>query len=183
MARSSRLRYDRPMQPDEDPTLEYDAWHWHTEGVFPEDQPPEQGYVHIGVFVAWLVQHDMLDPDWVARSGLTEAVAAVRERSQSPCWLRDRTDGRLSAEMLTVEGQGFTGAYYAPEYGYARDWRRAFGRRADRYAVPDGWQTYDWIAPVIEGRYRGWIEAGRPELMPMPRLLSALLRLARRRDR
>jgi hypothetical protein len=174
------------MQPEEpsveEPSvIEYDLWRWHTEGAFPKDQPPEQGYVHIGAFVTWLALHDMLDPGWVARSGARRAVAAIRKRSESPCALRDVTDGRLASDMLTAEGQGFTGAYYAPEYGYARDWRRVFGRRADRYATPDEWETYDRIEALIDLRHRQWIEAGRPELMPLPRALSLLLRLARSR--
>ena len=40
---------------------------------------------------------------------------------------------------------------------------------------------YDFIAPRIDRRYRQWVGAGRPELMPMPRLLSLLMRLARTR--
>jgi hypothetical protein len=168
------------MQPDEDAVLEYDRWTWHTEGAFPKDQPPGQGYVHIGVFVAWLVERDMLDPDWVAKSGLETAVSSIRERGDTPCALRDMTEGRLTGECH-AEG-GFT-ERTAPEYGYPTDWRRAFGRRADRYAVPDSWATYDWIAPRIDRRHREWVGAGRPELMPMPRLLAALMRLARPRIR
>ena len=170
--------------PGEEPSaIEYDVWQWHTEGTYPKDQPPEMGYVHIGMFVAWLVDLDMLDPDWMTNSGATQAVQAIRDRRGTPCGIRDVSEGRLASDMLTVEGRGFTGAYYAPEYGYARDWRRVFGRRADRYAVPDEWDTYDRIGPVIERRYREWIAADRPELMPLPRLLSALLRLARSRTR
>jgi hypothetical protein len=169
------------MQPDDDQVLEYDLWSWHTEGAFPKDQPPEQGYVHIGIFVAWLVDHDMLDPGWSAKAGADQAVAAIRGRAGSPCALRDLTAGRFAGEMLTPEGRGFTGAYYAPEYGYPRDWRRAFGRRADRYDVADTWATYDWIEPLVDRRYREWVDAGRPELMPLPRLLSLLMSIARRR--
>jgi hypothetical protein len=165
------------MEPEEPSVIEYDLWRWHTEGVFPKDQPPEHGYVHIGMFVVWLIDLDMLDPDWMSKSGVKSAVEAIRERRETPCALRDVTEGRLASDMLTAEGQGFAGAYYAPEYGYARDWHRVFGREADRYAVPDGWQTYDRIGPLIERRYREWIAAGRPEFMPMPRLLNALLRL------
>ena len=169
-------------EPIPDPDV-LDDWRWHVEGQFPEGRAPEQGYVHIGVFVAWLIEHDMLDPEWAARSGLEAAIESIRGRSDSPCALRDRTEGRLTGEMLTAEGKGFAGAYYAPEYGYAADWHRAFGRRADRYAVPDSWATHDWIAPRIDRRYREWVEAGRPELMPMPRLLSALMKLVRPRAR
>ena len=169
------------MQSEEPSVIEYDAWRWHTEGAFPKDQPPEQGYVHIGVFLTWLIDHDMLDPDWVEASGVKRAVAAIRDRQETACALRDMTDGRLTSEMLNVEGQGFTGAYYAPEYGYPRDWRRVFGRQADRYAVPDEWATYDRIEPLIEYRWGQWVAAGRPELMPMPGLIGGLLKFLRPR--
>jgi hypothetical protein len=91
------------------------------------------------------------------------------------------TDGRLASDMLTEEGAGFAGAYYAPEYGYARDWRKVFGRHADRYEIPDDWDTYDRIEPLVELRYQQWIDAGRPELMPLTGALSFLLRFFRPR--
>jgi hypothetical protein len=171
------------MQSEETPVIEYDLWRWHTEGAFPKDTPPELGYVHIGVFVAWLALHDMLDPDWVSKAGLAGVVDAMHARREEPCGLRDATDGRLASDMLTADGQGFAGAYYAPEYGYARDWRKTFGRAADRYAVPDGWETYDHIAPVIDFRYQQWTAAGKPDLMPLSRPLSFLLSLFRPRAR
>jgi hypothetical protein len=163
--------------------MEYDVWRWHTEGKFPDDQPPEQGYVHIGVFIAWLASHDMLDEDWIARSGVARAVAALRDRSDGICALRDMTDGRLASDMLTAEGQAFTSAYYAPEYGYPSDWRRVFGRAANHYAVPEGWETYDRMEPLVELRYHQWVDAGSPELMPLPRLLDLFYRLVRRGER
>jgi hypothetical protein len=49
--------------------------------------------------------------------------------------------------------------------------------------VPDDWETYDRIGPMIERRHREWAAAGRPELMPLPRLLSALLAFTRSRGR
>jgi hypothetical protein len=163
--------------------LEYDVWSWHTQGKFPADQPAEQGYVHMGIFIAWLVFHDMLDTDWVAGAGVEDAVTAIHNRRGSVTALRDVTDGRLASDMLTGEGAAFTGAYYAPEYGYARDWRRVFGRGADRYEVPGDWDTYDRLEPLVELRYQQWIEAGRPELMPLTGPLSVLLRFFRPRIR
>jgi hypothetical protein len=165
---------------EESPTGEYDVWSWHTEGQFPTDQPPEHGYVHIGMYLVWLIDVGMLDSDWATRAGVGAVVERIRQRSVDPCALRDKTDGRLSADMLTDEGDAFTAAYYAPEYGYTSDWNRAFGRLASRYAVPDDWASYDRIGPVIEHRFDEWVKAGRPDLMPMPRLLGALLRLATR---
>jgi hypothetical protein len=163
--------------------IEYDLWKWHTEGDFPKDQPPEQGYVHIGMFLVWLIDVGMLDPEWTDSRGIGPAVAAIAAREGSACGLRDLTHGRLASDMLTAEGRAFSGAYYAPEYGYVRDWNHVFGRPAARYAVPGDWATYERIGPMIEQRHHEWVAAGRPELMPMPRLLNALLRLARSRAR
>ena len=171
------------MQPEESPVTEYDLWQWHIEGAFPKDQLPEQGYVHIGIYLAWLIHHDMVDQGWVARAGVGRAVAAIAARDETPCALRDLTDGRLASDMLTNDGAQFTAAYYAPEYGYPRDWRWILGRRADRYDVPDGWETYDRIAPLIERRHAAWVARGRPELMPMPSLLPNWLTFWRSKDR
>jgi hypothetical protein len=171
------------MQSEEPSITEYDLWRWHTDGAFPKDQLPERGYVHIGVYLAWLINHDMLDPEWVARSGVTPAVAAIAARDEKPCALRDSTGGRLASDMLTADGAQFTAAYYAPEYGYPRDWRWILGRRADRYDVPDEWETYDRIAPLIDRRYAAWVAAGRPELMPMPSLLPSWLTFWRSKAR
>jgi hypothetical protein len=155
--------------------LEYDDWHWHTEGAFPPDREPEAGYVHIAAFMAWLADHDMLDRQWMAAADVNGAALAIAARSGPISAFRDATGGRFSSEMLTPEGQAFTGAYYAPEYGYARDWRRVFGRRADVYDVPDEWQSYDRVAPLIERRYAEWKAAGRPDLMPLPSILQRFL--------
>jgi hypothetical protein len=151
--------------------MEYDDWKLHVQGDFPKDQLPEQGYVHIGLYVAWLIQRDLMDPEWIARSGVRRVAEAIRQRRETACALRDMTAGRLASDMLSADGAAFTGAYYAPEYGYPRDYRRLFGRRADRYDVPDDWETYDRLAPLLDRRYAEWIAAGKPELMPLPSLI------------
>jgi hypothetical protein len=153
----------------------YDDWRWHTDGAFPAGRSPTQGYVHIGVFVAWLVRHGMADRERIAQLGGAADITGLMDHDGLPTSLRESTGGRLSADLLTAEGRGFTSAYYAPEYGYPRDWQRTFGRRADRYDVPDSWESYDRVAPTIDKRYSEWVQNGRPELMPLPGLLTGLL--------
>ncbi len=161
--------------------IEFDRWNWHTEGKFPTDRMPEQGYVHIGIYLVWLIRQDMLDPGWVASSGVSRAIAAINDGSECVTALRDMTDGALTSEMLSADGLAFTSAYYAPEYGYPRDWRHVFGGKADRYDVPDDWETYERIAPLIDRRHAEWIAAGRPELLPMPSLVPGWLAFWRAR--
>jgi len=160
-----------------------DDWRWHVEGQFPEGRAPEQGYVHIGAFVAWCLMHGLLSAEWAVDAGAADLITEVAERRASPCALLDASAGRLEKRMLAAEGWAFARAYYGPEYGYTSDWSRTFGRRADRYEVPGDWATLDRIAPVIDHRHASWIRGGRPELMPMPGLLGMLLRLVDRRRR
>jgi hypothetical protein len=157
----------------------FDDWRWHVEGQFPTDQAPEQAYVHIGLFVAWLACRGLLDPGWVERAGLLDRTIALAERRSEPCALLEGTQGRLTRPMLSPEGAAFASAYYAPQYGYPSDWRRVFGRPADRYDVPGDWETYDRVAAVVDGRYAAWIKAGRPELMPLPGVLGTVARFLR----
>jgi len=159
----------------------YDDWRWHVDGAFPAGRAPSQGYVHIGIFVAWLVRHGMLDEARAAGGEARPAIDAIADRRAAPTSLREPTEGRLAAEMLTTEGRAFTSAYYAPEYGYPRDWQRIFGRRADAYAVADSWETYDLVEPTLDERYAEWVSKGRPELMPLPGVFVG--RLARWLDR
>jgi len=93
------------MQSDEDPTLEYDLWRWCNGRQVSKDQPPEHGYVHIGMFVAWLVNNAMLDEKWIAGSDLAVAVAAIRDRTGLPSALREGTDGRLGARCSQSRGR------------------------------------------------------------------------------
>ena len=162
-------------------TATLDDWRWHVEGQFPAGQAPEQGYVHIGVFTAWLIGRGLLDAGWVAEAGLVTQVIDLAQRRVAPCALLEPTSGRLVRAMLGADGAAFSGAYYAPQYGYPSDWRHVFGRAADRYDVPGDWTTFDRIAPVIDGRYNNWTRGGRPELMPLPGPLGLVSRLLRPR--
>jgi hypothetical protein len=169
----------RPDEEFERQEATLDDWRWHVEGAFPAGRAPEQGYAHIGLFVAWLAGHGLLDPDWVERAGLLDRTIALVERRADPCSLLDGTEGRLTREMLGAEGAAFAGAYYAPQYGYPSDWRQVFGRAADTYDIIGDWSAYDRIAPVVDGRFAAWAKAGRPELMPLPGVLGALSRILR----
>jgi hypothetical protein len=169
----------RPEEGSGEAETTLDDWRWHVEGSFPAGRAPEQGYVHIGLFVAWLAGHGLLDPDWVERAGLLDRTIALAERRAEPCSLLEGTNGRLTRDMLCPDGAAFAAAYFAPQYAYPSDWRRVFGRAADTYDVPGDWAAYERIAPVIDGRHEAWERAGRPELMPLPGLLGALSRILR----
>jgi hypothetical protein len=48
---------------------------------------------------------------------------------------------------------------------------------------PDGWETYDRIAPLIDRRHAEWVSAGKPELPPVPSLIPGWLAFWRTKPR
>jgi hypothetical protein len=143
------------MPSDFSPT-KYDDWDWHTGGEFPADRDPDQAFVHIGMYLTWIIRHDMLDSSLVAAQTLRD----VKNGRVLGTELRDDVDGQLVSDMLSADGQAFTDGYYASHY--LADWDQTFGDTAGDYSVPDTWATYGAIEPVIDQAYAGWVAAGRP---------------------
>jgi len=80
-------------------------WRWHTEGVFPKDQAARarlRAHRHVPHLA---VDLDMVDPDWIARSGVEDAVEAIRGRRETPCAMRDTTEGDWPATCSRTEGR------------------------------------------------------------------------------
>ena len=158
-----------------------DDWQWHRDGRFPKGADPVQAYIHIAVFTAWLSRRELIDRAALPNDASRAALDELEGDAGSIIALLAPTDGRLLISFMTPEGRGFASAYYAPEYGYARDWQHTFGRRADVYAVPGNWETYRQLEPILDHRYEEWVAAGRPELTRLPGLTGRLARLLDRR--
>lgn len=109
----------------------------------PEAGSFERAAVPLGIYVAWLANHALLD------HGLCDAHADVltrlryREITGSEL-LVSVCGGSLGSEHLTDEGRAFTEQYYP---GYLDDFRREFGD--DVYGVHDDWDHYDRMAPRL----------------------------------
>lgn len=140
----------------------YDKAKWHHGGTFPTGRPPSQAYVHIGMYLTWLILRDLVDESFFGRTWLgRDRLAPVKARKRTACFLQGWVDHTLADNMLTDEGAAFSDDYYGATPGYLDDWTAQFGESADDYSVPDSWETYDRIAPVLEDRYRSWLGAGR----------------------
>jgi hypothetical protein len=141
----------------------YDRGKWHYDGVFPAGQPASQAYVHIGMYLTWLVLRGLVDETFFGRTWLgRDRLGPVKSRKRTACFLRRWLDEALADNMLTDEGAAFSDHYYAGSRGYLRDWEAEFGAAANDYSVPDTWATFDRISPILDGRYRAWVDAGRP---------------------
>ena len=136
------------------PTM-YDRLKWHVEAeTFPPSIAPEQGFVHIGMYLTWIVLRDLYDPEGLPRKAIDE----IKARHVTGCSLQKRLGGNLGRERFSLEGAMFTDSYYRGEGGYLDDYADVFGAAADNYSVPDSWETYSRIEPLISRRFAEWKE-------------------------
>ena len=136
----------------------YDDWGWHTGGVYPADQPDVNGFTHIGMYLVWIIKHDLQDPELLGHDIVDGVLAGTTTAND----LADVIDGKLVAEEMSPEGIAFSNWYYTDDAGYLSDWADAFSDRP-AYTVADTPATYAAIERVIDRRYAEWVKAGRPE--------------------
>ncbi|HEX4796831.1 MAG TPA: hypothetical protein VH370_23770 [Humisphaera sp.] len=128
----------------------YDKAKWHSDGDFPKGLPYENGGTHVGMFLAWVINHGMAGPDLTdeAASDLEE----VRQRRLTGrTVLFNHLDGVLSDEDLNDEGNAFAKHYYQKYQGeYDALIRR---KLKTAYHASDDWATYDMVAAMIDRAY------------------------------
>jgi hypothetical protein len=152
----------------ERPTRVYDEWKWHFRGAFPAGTPARQAYVHIGMYLTWIILRDLENESFfteLERLVGRSLLQPIRDRRRLATSLREVTDGVLASDMLSPAGQSFTEAYYDSDpSGYLRDWGDVFGDAADSYAVPDDWDSFASIETVIDAHFASWSAANRADV-------------------
>lgn len=138
-------------------TEKYDDASWHYGGDFPEGLPEEQAYVHSGLFLGWAIEAGLVSDDFLRET--EEEVAAFRARKiTGPQLFESAWDGKLFVEMLTEEGNAFAREYF--DYargGYLADYEQTLGEDLPSlYHVPDTWESYNKLKPVLEERFAEW---------------------------
>jgi len=132
----------------------------------PAELPRKAAATPIGTFLAWCVErglasawHEAVHP---------AAFQSLRERQLTGRdYLLQFLDGRLTDEHLGPAGRRFAEAYYLTR-AYVADYEEALcGGLPSRYDAPDGWESVDALAPVLDARFEVW-RAHLPEPEPGP---------------
>ena len=134
----------------------YDKAKWHYGGDYPADFPISQAFVHTGMFLAWIVDHDLYSPEFAEE--FAQEIAAVKTRTMSGAQLLEAADGVFADDMLSEEGNAFTRDYFDFEHGaYLSDYQETLGANLPSlYHVQDTWENYDKLRAVIDRRYADW---------------------------
>ncbi|MFC8921102.1 hypothetical protein [Cellulosimicrobium sp. NPDC057127] len=157
-------------------TTTFDDATWHSsEDGYPTDLGPEAAATHVGVFLAWAVLSGHASAS--LERDAADGVAALRERATTGGrFVLDACDGRLDADALDDDAAAFAAAYYTggddedEEAGlYLEDYVDAVspgeGDPTDVYRVPDTWDTYELVGPLVDSRFAQWQDEGRPAVL------------------
>ncbi len=134
----------------------YDKAKWHYDASsYPHDLPQHQAFVHTGMFLAWIVEHNLCGEEL---ADMEEQLAAVKNRTMTGADLFEVCDGVFADDMLNDVGNAFTRDYFDFERGqYLVDYEATLADHLPSlYHVADTWENYDKFKPVIDRRYGEW---------------------------
>jgi hypothetical protein len=136
--------------------LVYDKAKYHYDGNFPDDLEPEQGFVHTGMFLGWIIDHDLYS-DWFGPE-MRGYISAFKSRDMTGAKVFEACDGVLVDDMLTDEGNAFARDYFDFERGkYLADYSELLTKGLpSMYHVADTWPNYEKLKKRIDQRYRDW---------------------------
>jgi hypothetical protein len=133
--------------------VSYDRIDWHLDSAVEAGQPEEQAFTHIGLYLAWLIRHDLHDPGMFPR----DHIDALKSGDMTGSDLADDIDGKLVADVMSGEGRAFSDARYEAYLGeYA-----ALFDDVPEYGVVDGPDAYQRVEPVLDRLYAEWVDGGR----------------------
>jgi hypothetical protein len=138
--------------------VSYDRLDWHIDSALEAGQPEERAFAHIGLYLAWLIRHDLHDPRFLP----DDHVGAVKRGEMTGSDLVDDIDGKLIGDLMSHEGRSFSDARYEH---YVGDYAKVFGD-VPEYGVDDGPEAYEKVERLLDRIYADWVAGGRQTRAP-----------------
>jgi hypothetical protein len=128
-----------------------------------DDLENEASATHIGMFMAWMILHEMVSDRH--REEDADAIAKVKAREMTGAqFVIDALDCKLLDDDFSDLGNAFAASYY--ETDYYRDYMEAMGvdnETADDFCrVADTWANFAKIARVLDLRFDAFKKARTP---------------------
>lgn len=120
----------------------------------PRYLPNENGATHIGIFLAWVINNNLVGELHVRES--PQALEDVKNRKiTGRDFLINECDAKFWEDELNLEGLDFTESYYLEEY--FNDYTELLaGDLPTTYHVEDTWANYDNMSSLIDRRFVEW---------------------------
>ncbi|WP_306352553.1 hypothetical protein [Flavobacterium sp. '19STA2R22 D10 B1'] len=138
--------------------MTYDKIDRHTGNKFPKNLSFANGGTHIGIFLAWIINNDLLNEMHLENS--KEAVNKVKSKIiTGRDFLIRQCESKFSSEDLNEMGNKFATFYYADQSGYGKyidDYADIFSQYESLYHVEDNWKNYGLMATIITRDFLHW---------------------------
>jgi hypothetical protein len=132
----------------------YDNAKTHFLGNFPESLPIEQAYVHIGIYLGWIIENQLYSEYFEEEASVQ--IFRFRRREISCTILSEIWDGYLGYELFSQTGNMFTYYYYGGGI-YRSDYENLLVRNLPSiYHVNDSWENYETMKARLNLRLHDW---------------------------
>jgi hypothetical protein len=134
----------------------YDNAEWHWSGDYPEGLPQENAFTHTGMFLGWIIDHDLYSDFF--RTELKALITAFKDRQKTGAQVYEECDGMLANELLNDEGNAFAREYFDFDSGqFIADYDELLVMKLPSlYHVEDTWENYARLKARIDRRYAEW---------------------------
>jgi hypothetical protein len=134
----------------------YDKAEYHYGGDYPEDLTGEQAFVHTGMYLGWIIDHDLYSEEFA--SECPDLIKQFKAGQITGARVYEWWDGCLSDDMLNEEGNAFSQFYFDFEQGqFLADYDELLaGDLPSLYHVEDSQENYDKLKARINQRYEAW---------------------------
>lgn len=132
----------------------YDNAKTHFLGNFPDNLPIEQAYVHIGMYLGWVIEKSLYSKTFEEEAEIQ--IFRFKRREISCTILSEIWEGYLGHELFNKEGNMFTYYYYGGGLYYS-DYDQVLVKKLPSiYHVTDSWENFNKIFERIDLRYQDW---------------------------
>lgn len=132
----------------------YDNAKSHFLGNFPSNLPIEQAYVHIGMYLGWVIESHLYSEYFEEEA--SNQIFRFKRREISCTILSEIWDGYLGHELFNNQGNMFTYYYYGGGL-YHRDYQEILVKDLPSiYHVNDTWANYEKMKARIDMRLQDW---------------------------
>ncbi len=140
--------------------MKYDDASWHYGGDYPKDLPDEASATHTGMFLAWCLLNNLAGE--LHLEEFPDELKSLSQKEVTPgAWFLKYCDGKFTDEDLNDIGNSFAQDYFDFEKGqYLEDYENSVGIGLETlYHVPDTWDTYSNLEPLILSKFNQWKES------------------------
>jgi hypothetical protein len=132
----------------------YDLAKNHFLGDFPSSLPIEKAYLHIGIYMGWIIDNKLYS-DYFEDEASTEIYRFSR-REIGCIILAEIWNGALSHELFNDETNLFTFYYYAGGI-FRKDYNELLVKSHKTiYHADDSWDNYEMLKRRMNDRFEEW---------------------------